>query len=107
MGDLSKETPYYSGDLNGNYYDLAECTKAQQAKAFPMVRMDLLHDKASKEATVTWNHEFGAMNAFVFRGVDATHTRLNAYSAVSSNQALVKFAEGCQAALMPPTNSSS
>lgn len=96
MGNLTEETPIYTGELRGNYYDLAECTKAQHAKTAPMVRIDLLHDKKHQEATVTWNHDFGAMNAFVFKEVDPSHTRLTAYSAVSNGLGLVKFAENCQ-----------
>lgn len=96
IGNLTEQTPIYTGELSGNYYDLAECTKAQHSKTAPMVRIDLLHDKAQQEATVTWSHDFGAMNAFVFKQLDSAHTRLTAYSAVSNGQGLVKYAEDCQ-----------
>lgn len=96
ISDLSQEKPTYTGELSGNYFDLAECTKAQHSRAAPMVRIDLLHDKPQKEATVTWNHEFGAMNAFVFKEIDPTHTRLTVYSAVANSEGLVRYSESCQ-----------
>ena len=98
MGDLSREKPIYSGELTGNYLDLAECTKNQHARVAPYARVDLLHDKVKKEATVTWSHDFGTMNAFVFHELDQSHTTLTAYSAVSDKTALIKYAEECQPA---------
>lgn len=97
MSNLSESVPTYTGEFVGNYYDLAECTKATQAKAVPMIRMDLIHDKKQREATVTWNHEFGTMTALVFKEVDANHARLAIYSATANSAALAKYTEQCAA----------
>ncbi len=96
LGNLDQYPVRYSGDLKGNYYDLAECSKARQTKLVPMVRIELLHDKPAKEAVVSWNHEFGMLNAFIFKGVDQDHTKLTVYTAGSMNDSWIELTKGCQ-----------
>lgn len=95
LGSLEEQEPSYSGELKGNYYDLAECAKARQSKFAPMIRIELLHDKPAKEATVTWNHDFGAMHAFVFKAIDPNHTKLLIYTGSPLNNSLVDLTNSC------------
>ncbi|MGE8367028.1 hypothetical protein [Cupriavidus sp.] len=96
LTSLEKYPVSYAGELKGNYYDLAECAKARQSKAVPMVRIELLHDKPAQEATVTWNHEFGAMNAFIFKAEGADKTKLTIYSASGLNDSWITLTRGCE-----------
>lgn len=96
LSSLETETPVYTGSMAGNYYDLAECAKAKQSKAVPMIRIELLHDKAAKEATVTWNHEFGAINAFVFKAEGPERTKLAIYAASALGEGWINLTKSCE-----------
>ncbi|URF03000.1 hypothetical protein [Cupriavidus campinensis] len=95
LGDLDQKAPAYSADLPGNYLAAAECTKARQAKATTIVRIDLLHDAAKKEAMVTWNHDLGTGTAFVFTGTNSGTTHLRVYESTPVDQKWIAIAEGC------------
>lgn len=98
LSNLEQHPVSYAGEMRGNYYDLAECAKLRQSKVAPMVRIDLLHDKAAKEATVAWNSDFGTMNAFVFKAEGADLTKLTVYSAVGLNESWIGLTRECEPA---------
>ncbi|MDR3381766.1 hypothetical protein [Cupriavidus basilensis] len=93
---MGNTTPVYSGEMKGNYYDIAECAKARQSKLVPGVRIELLHDKPAHEATVTWNHEFGALNAFVFKQTGPGQTEFKLYSAAGRSQSWIDLTRTCE-----------
>lgn len=96
LGDLETQTPQQQLELKGNYYAIAECTKARQATGVPPgSRIDLLHDSARKEATVTWSTDLGAYQVYAFKGAGEGPTVLKIYSTVALPEQRVQIAVQC------------
>jgi hypothetical protein len=92
----SDSTPAYTGDVQGDYFDLAECSKAAQAKAIPMIRIDLTRDRKRCKAMVTWSHELGVSTALVFKDIGEGKTRLTIFSAYANSADLAKYTKQCE-----------
>lgn len=98
LGSLESQTPQVQREVSGDYFTIAECTKARQSAMLPPgSRLDLLHDRARAEATVTWSTEIGAYQAYAFKGGSNGNTTLKVYSTTAVPEDRLLIVQQCAA----------
>ncbi|WP_342049909.1 MULTISPECIES: hypothetical protein [unclassified Cupriavidus] len=98
LGSLESQTPQVQREVSGDYFTIAECTKARQSAMLPPgSRLDLLHDRARGEATVTWSTDIGAYQAYAFKAGANGHTTLKVYSTTAVPEDRLLIVQQCSA----------